>query len=93
MDNQQKDKTMKTYDEWCAEDSAFSPTSYEWQIIAKYSGMTFDKETLTRGECNQLHNLIDEYDAKPQSVFVNESDFFKQEKEIKAILARLEQEI
>ena len=84
---------MKTYDEWCAENSAFSPTSYQWQIIAKYSGMTFDKKTLTRGECNQLHNLIDGYDAQGNSVFVNESDFLKQEKEIKAILARLEKEI
>ena len=84
---------MKTYDEWCAEDSNFSPTSYQWQIIVKYSGMPFDKKTLTRGECNQLHNCIDQYDANPKSVFVNESDFFKQEKEISDILARLEKEI
>ena len=84
---------MKTYDEWCAEESTFSPNSYEWQIIAKYSGMTFNKETLTRGECNQLHNLIDGYDSNPTSVFVNESDFHKQETEIEAILKRLEKEI
>ena len=84
---------MKTYEEWCAEDSAFSPTSYEWQIIAKYSSMTFDKETLTRGECNQLHNIIDAYDANPTHVFVNESDFHKQESEIGFILSRLEKEI
>ena len=85
--------TMKTYEEWCAEDSAFSPTPYEWQIIAKYSSMTFDKETLTRGECNQLHNIIDQYDANPTHVFINESDFHKQESEIGLILSRLEKEI
>ena len=84
---------MKTYDEWCAEDSNFSPTAYEWQLIAKYSGMTFDKKTLTRGECNQLVNIIDDYDAKPRSVFADESDFLKQEKEIEFIFRRLEKEI
>ena len=84
---------MKTYDEWCAEDSNFSPSAYEWQLIAKYSGMTFDKKTLTRGECNQLVNIIDDYDAKPRSVFANECDFKKQETEVELIFRRLEMEI
>ena len=84
---------MKTYNEWCSEDSSFSPNFYEWQIIAKYSGMTFEKATLTHGDCNQLHNLIDGYDSKPKSVFAKESDFYKQQNEIKTILTRLEKEI
>ena len=84
---------MTTYEEWCKIDSDFTPTHYEWQIIAKYSGMTFDKKTLTRGECNQLHNNIDGYEEKPKSVFLHESDFHKQEHEITEILRRLEREI
>lgn len=90
--------TKLTFDEWSLQDSNFIPTAYEWQLIAKYSGKIIHPcgDPLTRGECNELHNLIDQYeeeDTRKNGVFANQADWDEQQKQIAQILNRLEQEI